>query len=39
VRATPPSCAAPELAGIADERLRTALASLKSGLMGRGQTR
>ncbi len=37
--ATPPPCAAPELAGIADERLRTALASLKSGLMSRGQTR
>jgi len=39
VRATPPPCASPELAGIADERLRTALASLKSGLMSRSQTR
>ena len=37
---TPPApCAAPELAGIADERLRTALANLKSGLMARGQQR
>ena len=33
------ACAAPELAGITDERLRTALASLKSGLMARGQAR
>ena len=32
--AVPPS-AAPELAGIADERLRTALATLKDGLMRR----
>jgi hypothetical protein len=38
-RAAPPPCAAPELAGITDERLRTALASLKSGLMARGQAR
>lgn len=38
-RTPPPPCAAPELAGIADERLRSALASLKSGLMARGQRR
>lgn len=38
-RTPPPPCAAPELAGITDERLRTALASLKSGLMARGQQR
>lgn len=38
-RVAPPPCAVPELAGITDERLRTALASLKSGLMSRGQTR
>ena len=38
-RTAPPPCAAPELAGIADERLRTALANLKSGLMARGQQR
>ena len=38
-RSAPPPCAAPELAGITDERLRTALASLKSGLMARGQAR
>jgi hypothetical protein len=36
-RTPPPPCAAPELAGIADERLRTALANLKSGLMARRQ--
>lgn len=39
LRSPPPPCAAPELAGITDERLRTALASLKSGLMARGQAR
>jgi hypothetical protein len=39
VPVTPPPSAAPELAGIADERLRAALASLKSGLMSRGQPR
>jgi len=33
------SCPAPELAGIADERLRAALTTLKSGLMRRGQAR
>ena len=38
-RTPPPPCAAPELAGITDERLRTALANLKSGLMARGQQR
>ena len=38
-RTPPPPCAAPELAGITDERLRTALANLKSGLMARGQRR
>ncbi len=38
-RTPPPPCASPELAGIADERLRTALATLKSGLMARGQQR
>jgi hypothetical protein len=32
-------CPAPELAGIADERLRLALANLKSGLMRRSQAR
>jgi len=41
-RAMPPSAdakpvAAPELDAIGDERLRAALASLKSGLMGRGR--
>lgn len=35
VPAAPPPCAAPELAGIADERLRAALERLKSGLMSR----
>jgi hypothetical protein len=34
-----PPCAAPELTGIADERLRLALANLKSGLLRRGQSR
>lgn len=38
-RMPPPPCAAPELAGITDERLRAALANLKSGLMSRGQAR
>lgn len=38
-RLAPPPCAAPELAGIADERLRRALADLKTGLMRRGQVR
>ena len=38
-RTPPPPCAAPELAGITDERLRTALANLQSGLMARGQQR
>jgi hypothetical protein len=33
--APPPPCAAPELASIADERLRAALGRLKSGLMAR----
>ncbi|HEX9881978.1 MAG TPA: DUF721 domain-containing protein, partial [Hyphomicrobium sp.] len=33
--APPPPIEAPELATIADERLRTALARLKSGLMAR----
>jgi hypothetical protein len=31
----PPPCAAPELASIADEKLRAALTKLKSGLMAR----
>lgn len=31
----PPPCSAPELADIADDRLRTALTSLKSGLLAR----
>jgi hypothetical protein len=35
--APPPPCEAPELAAIADEPLRAALARLKSGLMSRGQ--
>jgi hypothetical protein len=38
-RQAPPPCAAPELAGISDERLRTALTALKSGLMSRSQAR
>lgn len=38
-RLTPSPCATPELAGIADERLRLALANLKTGLMRRGQVR
>ncbi|KAB2942211.1 MAG: DciA family protein [Hyphomicrobium sp.] len=38
-RLDPPACAAPELAGIADERLRLALANLKTGLTRRGQVR
>jgi hypothetical protein len=37
--APPPPCAAPELAGIADDRLRLALANLKSGLMARAHRR
>lgn len=37
-RETPVPCAAPELAGIADERLRASLAALKSGLMSRART-
>lgn len=35
---TPPPCPAPELASIPDERLRAALAKLKSGLAGRAQS-
>jgi hypothetical protein len=38
-RVTPTPCAAPELSNITDERLRTALATLKSGLMSRSQAR
>jgi hypothetical protein len=38
-RMPPPPCAAPELAGITDERLRAALANLKSGLMSRAHPR
>lgn len=34
----PPPCEAPELAAIADERLRAALQRLKSGLMNCGKT-
>jgi hypothetical protein len=37
--AAPPPCAAPELANIADEKLRTALTKLKSGLMARASSR
>lgn len=37
-RATPVPCAAPELAGIADERLRASLAALKTCLMSRART-
>ncbi len=37
-RATETPCAAPELAGIADERLRASLAALKTGLMRRART-
>jgi hypothetical protein len=36
--APPPPCEAPELAAIADEPLRAALARLKSGLLSRAQT-
>lgn len=38
-RTPPPPCEAPELAEIADERLRTALSRLKSGLMARSHSR
>ncbi len=38
-RPAPPPCDAPELAEIADERLRAALGRLKSGLMGRSLRR
>ena len=38
-RAPVTPCAAPELAGITDERLRTALANLKTGVTYRAQSR